>query len=163
MSTIEVDWPGSHDAADDASFVMAMLEAGYDEGPLLVVPCDPARSPSFRAAGGPQVFKDTSHYIAHLVAHEGQLSGDRWVGLVRGSERENGTAALAALTHLRDAIAPRKRRRSASPAALDYSAYSDNPGFSGELRIVHVGEYADEVHAAFPALANGTVEIGTFR
>ncbi len=157
MRTVTIDWPVSHDAADGEDAIMGSLEAGYDEGPLIVLPWGPGGPGRGRPGSGPLVFADASDYLAHLAMHGDEVSGERSVGLVRGSARENGEAALAALAALRDKVPaagrrPRPSGRVAQPPAADYASYAGTPALADEVRVEHIGEGLDDVRRRFPSL-----------
>jgi hypothetical protein len=94
--------------------------------------------------------------------HGDEVSGERSVGLVRGSACENGEAALAALVALRDRMPAAKRRarpigRNAQLPALDYAAYVGFPVIADAFRVEHVGEGLEDVSRRFPAIVDGAV------
>jgi hypothetical protein len=160
-TTITIDWPCSHDASDGDDAIMQSLEAGYDEGPLIVVPWGRPGRGWGRPAGDALVFADASQYLAHLAMHADEVSGERSVGLVRGSACRNGEAALAALVGLRGQLSgaaqpPRGPGRARRPEPLNYAAYAGTPVFDGEVRVEHVGEGLDDARSRFPAIREGT-------
>lgn len=163
MREIEIDWACSHDATDDESMIMGLLEAGGDEGPLIILPWSshPGRS---NRSDEVEVFENALHYVAHLAMHEADGPGERFVGLVRGEDRKNGDEALAALLHLKRTLVRRpsspRGRRKRTGAESGRWAYTGVPGFTGPLRIVHAGEYAEDVRRAWSGLADGVVEVG---
>ena len=98
-----VFWPWSHDGGDDPSQIQSELEAGGDEGPLLIVPCRLTR-------GGPRpyvtthIYRDVHSYLAQLAVGEEHCEGERWIGLVQGTFRTNEASGLFALSHFKELI-----------------------------------------------------------
>lgn len=143
--------------SDHPGDILAQIEAGYDEGPLLIVPAlarpvggRPAR---VRACA----FRTAADYLAHLAFHADALEGERWVGIVRGAAKTNGETALAALQHIVARLAEigsAKRRRLPS-GRLEYATAS-RIHVQRETEIRQNGEAREEVLFAFPRLADIT-------
>lgn len=153
--TVTIDWTLSHDVTDKSEWIMSTLEAGYDEGPLIVVEAiarPPGRRPGRATAW---IFQDCSWYLAHLAYHADDLSGERWVGIVRGTARANGPTALSALRYVQAAIAPPQRRpltlsRRPQPSIPNYSVVESFEPLSEPISIEHVGEGKSDVIFALP-------------
>ena len=154
MKTVTIDWPTSHHCDDDHDQVRQQLEAGGDEGPLLVVPMK--ESGTGRARAKCQIFRDVDSYVGHLAMGEveGDAEGERWVGLIRGSFHNNETEGLASLYYLKGLLDPKtKRRRLKNPAATNDHFVMIGPFTSeGVQTIENLGDGFDEVSTAFPAL-----------
>lgn len=72
MGTITIDWTPSHDVGDGEDAIMNSLEAGYDEGPLIVVPWDRGRPGLAGARAGALVLAHaaTSHAPCESLSHK---------------------------------------------------------------------------------------------
>jgi hypothetical protein len=153
--SIRIEWPYSHDRGDRD--IQSQLEAGGDEGPLLVLSAERSSSPgSVKVIG---VFLNVDWYLASLVDDDEVTPRERWVGLVRGSDRDNGDAAVASLQRLALALAPTRKSRpvrgSLARAAVDktpYGALTEAAEFDGSITIENSGEAFDDVVAAYPML-----------
>lgn len=153
-TTIRIDWPYSHDCGD--ADIQSQLEAGSDEGPLLVLSAERSSSPrSVKVIG---VFCNVDWYLASLVDDEEATTRERWVGLVRGSERNNGDAAVAALQRVALAIEParkpRRTRSSRSQEPVEKTPYAvTNPvDFEGSITVENGGDGFNDVVQAHPAM-----------
>lgn len=157
---VVVDWPFSHDALDDFEQIRCTLEAGGDEGPLLIL-VSPRPSPRWTPAE-PLIFKDVDCYIAFLASDDDRLADERWAGLVRGSARDNGPLALAALDALKSLVPARRKKRPGTRRELEPPPPTHVPVYAPlrgpfpsarDLVVVSVGEGWRDVADAFPALS----------
>lgn len=154
-TVIQIDWPISHDHEDFN--IREQLEAGGDEGPLLVLSAEGRRRPGRERFVA--IFRNVDWYIASLVEQADNAPRERWVGLVRGSDRENGDAAVAALQRMAQRLAPKVARRPKSTGSQDrdqvsvtYGAFTDTVDWEGDLAIENQGDGFDDVSRMYPAL-----------
>lgn len=154
-TVIQIDWPSSHDHEDFN--IREQLEAGGDEGPLLVLSPEGRRRPGREQFVA--IFRNVDWYIASLVEQTDNSPRERWVGLVRGSERENGDAAVAALQRLAHRLALKVARRPKSIESQDrdqvsvtYGALTDAVDWDGDLAIENHGDGFDDVSRMYPVL-----------
>lgn len=155
MIRVTIEWSYPHHPGDGYDMIASHLAAGYDEGPLLIVPVG-GRS---RPGRGPEVlmFADVQSYLAHIAAHEGDLEGDRWAGLVRRAAREDPAPLLAALDHVKQLIGParpgpKSRLGRALPPAPDHAVLTGPFSTKSDLVIWNIGDGFPDIAAAFPAL-----------
>lgn len=154
-TTIQIDWPISHDYED--SDIREQLEAGGDEGPLLVLSAKGSRRLDREQLVA--IFRNVDWYMASLVEHKDNVPRERWVGLVRGSDQENGDAAIAALQRLANQISPKMTQRAKSIGSRDrdqisvvYGALTDAVDWDGNLAVENRGEGFDDVSRMYPSL-----------
>ncbi|WP_375398137.1 hypothetical protein [uncultured Sphingomonas sp.] len=152
-TAIQIDWPISHDYEDFN--IREQLEAGGDEGPLLVLSAEGRRRPGREQFVA--VFRNVDWYIASLE-HDGNVPRERWVGLVRGSDRENGDAAIVALQRLAhrllSKVAQRPKpigSRDRDQVSIAYGALTDAVDWDGDLAIENRGEGFANVSRMYPA------------
>ncbi len=156
MITITVEWSDPHHPADGYNMIASHLAAGYDEGPLLVVPAVSRSGPGH----GPEalMFEDVSAYLAHVMEHGDELKDDRWVGLVRSIEGGDRSHGRAAIYHLKQLLGPRRpnRRRPGRMAGAKPLDYAVLPGpFVSDVDIIveNIGDgFRYGIAEAFPAL-----------
>lgn len=141
-TVIQIDWPLSHDHED--CNIREQLEAGGDEGPLLVLSAGGQRRPGREQFVA--IFRNVDWYIASLGEEADNAPRERWVGLIRGSQRENGDAAVAALQRMAHRLAPKVARRPKSIGLQDrdhvsvaYGALTDIVDWDGDLAIENHG------------------------
>ncbi len=153
---VRIDWPHSHDCSDYD--IQTQLEAGGDEGPLLVLSAGGRRGP--RSNGLVAVFPNVECYLARLNGDADDFPRERWVGLVRGSDRENGVAAVAALQRMADIVAPRSRvskprsrfAHKTAKVVPDW-ALSEAVIYDGPIEIENCGEGFEDVGISYPVLS----------
>lgn len=154
--TIRIDWPYSHDCGD--ADIQSQLEAGGDEGPLLALSAE--RSSNRRSVKVIGVFRNVDWYLASLVDDEEEATPrERWVGLVRGSERDNGEAAVAALQRIAIALSPTRKfgrtRSSQSQESVEKTpngAVTKPVAVEGLIAVENVGDGFDDVVQAHPTM-----------
>lgn len=153
---VRIDWPYSHDCGDGD--IRMQLEAGGDEGPLLVLSND-GRGGSGRG-GLVAVFRNVDWYLASLIDGEADFPRERWVGLVRGSERENGEAAVAALQRIANLVGSsrrtgkvRSRFNREGVKAVPNGALTDPVVFDQPVTVENYGDGFDDVARAYPMLS----------
>ncbi|WP_419809062.1 hypothetical protein [Sphingomonas sp.] len=154
-TAIQIDWPISHDYEDFN--IREQLEAGGDEGPLLVLSAEARRRPGREQFVA--VYRNVDWYIASLVEQDGNVPRERWVGLVRGSDRENGDAAIVALQRLAHRLLPKVAQRPKRIGSRDrdqlsvaYGALTDIVDWDGDLAIENRGEGFGDISRMYPAL-----------
>lgn len=153
--TIEICWSLSHDCHDDD--VERQLEAGRDEGPLLVLSAEQSsRCGAARVIG---VFRNIGWYQASLVADDDAAHRERWVGLVRGVERDNGDKAVAALQCVARTVSPGRSTRNRGRARslngvgkAPYGAVTETIELEVSATVVNCGDGFREVARAYPAI-----------
>lgn len=157
MTEITIDWCSAHNVQEwdgDPDWVAQQLEAGFDEGPLIVVPEPRPGGPKTI----PQIFRDVSTYISHLACYRDQLDGERWIGLVRGwdsLEHENVLAAIYKLGVLSASKPVRPmpfRDKSKASPPMDYQVLAGPFKQTTRVMIDHQGEGLDEVLVHYPTL-----------
>jgi hypothetical protein len=165
--TITIEWSDTHHPGDGYDMISSHLAAGYDEGPMLVV----IAHPPVRPGGRPEavIFADVQSYLAHVATYEGELEGERWVGLVRNVKGGDTSHALAALDHLKKLVGPARpgggsrvgparpgggprRGRGGSAAAHDYLVLRGPFVSDADLAIRNMGDGFIEIAHAFPTL-----------
>lgn len=155
---IQVQWFGTHHAQDAENLIRSHLEAGGDEGPLLIVPWGSRAGRSLKSGQQPTLFKDVDCYIAHLTAHSDTVEGDRWAGLVRGVRQNDRALALGVMARIAKLIAPHPPRphrgpsRRPRPPAEDYAVLVGPHPLSADIEVENFGDGFDEISATFPAL-----------
>ena len=153
---VEIYWPYSHDRGDDN--IEYQLEAGGDEGPLLVIPARRRTKPGSPTAIG--VFKNVDWYLSSLAFNDdADVSRERWVGLVRGSDRANGDAAVAALQRLAHNLSTTRKvrlgplgHRGKTVSSVPEGALTELIAFDGSIMIKNDGEGFKDVARVYPAL-----------
>jgi hypothetical protein len=157
MIQILLEWTPSHHPGDGRGTIESHLAAGLDEGPLLVVGCDLGRRP--RGRGDALIFADVNNYLSHLAIYDGELADERWVGLVRESRADQATA-LAALFQIKERVTPARTPKLNRPGGreprkvFDYAVLIGPHITTEAFKIVSTGDGANEVAAAFPAMAD---------
>lgn len=102
-ATLLISWPEAHHPGDGTSLIEQSMEAGLDDGPLLVLPLDRGRGPK-KPHFVPTIFPEVVHYLAHLSEYADDLGGERCLAIVQhGADRD---VALAFLMHLQQLAAP---------------------------------------------------------
>jgi len=153
---IRIDWPYSHDCGD--ADIQSQLEAGGDEGPLIALSAQ--GSSNRRSVKVICVFRNVAWYLASLVdGDEEATPRERWVGLVRGSERDNGEEAVAALQRIALAIAATTKTgrtqssRSQEPVQKTPNGAVTKPvEFQGLITVENFGDGFDDVVRAYPKI-----------
>lgn len=155
---IRIDWPYSHHCGD--ADIQSQLEAGGDEGPLIALSAQ--SSSNRRSVTVICVFRNVAWYLASLVdddEDEEATPRERWVGLVRGSERDNGDAAVAALQRIALAIAATTKTgrtrssRSQEPVEKTPNGAVTKPvDFEGLIAVENFGDGFDDVVRAYPKI-----------
>lgn len=157
MIEITIDWCDGHNVQDwdgDPDWIGQHLEAGYDQGPLLVIP-EPRPG---RPKPVPLLFQNVSTYISHLAIYKDQLDGERWIGLVRECEPSEVEDVLAAMHKLGVMSAGSLTRpmpfRVKSPISppMDYQVLTGPFKQSKRVMIDHQGEGLDELLRYYPTL-----------
>ncbi|WP_300974507.1 hypothetical protein [Sphingomonas sp. LHG3406-1] len=156
-----VDWSGVHEPTDGPDPLAQHLNAGRDEGPLLVIP---ALSSRRRRVEG-KIFADLIAYEKHLLRYEedvridrsGTLSAPRWTGLVRRNRADSEARALSAIYGLKTLLAPpvqtvfhppRARLRSTQ----DYQVMPGPYRADRDILIENIGDGFEDMRRAFPGL-----------
>ena len=154
---VRIDWPHSHDCGDGD--IQMQLEAGGDEGPLLILSNE--GQSRFRSGRLVAVFRNVDWYLASLIDGEANFPRERWVGLVRGSERENGKAAVAALQRIANLVGSsrstgkiRSRFSREGLKATPNGALTDLVIFDQSVTIENYGDGFGDVARAYPALSS---------
>jgi hypothetical protein len=166
MDNFSIRWVGTVHTGDDFELILQTLEAGRDEGPLILAPRASFRTPSsdtnrnYRSL----VFENPDWLGAHLAEHRNDLNHEIWLGICQEVPREKRDLATAALWHfavLLDDLAKRNKRRPRPARAaaieenlkpLDYGTVGTAPISSFKAVLSHSGEAFDDVAAAHGAL-----------
>ncbi|MBO9380884.1 hypothetical protein GG804_29475 [Sphingomonas histidinilytica] len=168
MDSFTIRWMESMHTGDDFSFINQTLEAGLDEGPLILAPQKARRTPpsgmqqDYRAL----VFVNPDWLAAHLVEHQEELSHEFWLGICQDVPRERRETAESALWHfakLLDDLSGRNRKRPRPAKAalsnensrpLTYGSVTDPTISNFEAVLEQVGDGFDAValaHKSLPA------------
>lgn len=164
LPKITVQW-STHEPTDDHYAIATALEAGYDEGPLMVFPNVDRRSARRHA---PMIFEELNSYLIHLSKYEDQLRSEyagrsipsRWTALIRRKSADDKTRGLAAIYALKELLWPSRPRPPAQRMPAGNGALQDKLVLAGpfepdtELIIENIGDDLIQLFAAFPMLAD---------
>lgn len=166
MNKVVIQWFLPHHPKDGYDRIQSELEAGGDEGPLLVIP----DSYSYRShlSGEPLlIFEDIDSYFLHLMLYENEDIGEQWVALVRREGREdNRNHNLAAIHHIKELLTPKRRfkntvaRRRNAPPPRDYRVLAGS-FFADEDLLIENISFDWIVQETFPQFEEEMVVLGT--
>jgi hypothetical protein len=157
VEQIVIEWSESHHANDDEAFIRSHLDAGRDEGPLIVIPYS-SKGPSRGPKQAAQIFENVDRYISHLQHHADELNDERWVGLVRGVSRDQKEGVLAVLYGIAQIVAPPPRSRhspgrsKSSEKVADYQVLVGPFKSENVITVTHSGDGLAELLTRFPAI-----------
>lgn len=168
MKKFTLRWIGSMHTGDEFELILQALEAGLDEGPLVVAPQPPSRGSGQRKASHyrAQVFENPDWLRAHFAEHSDDLDNEFWIGICENIDRRHQGTATAALWHfsrLLDELAGRYKVRSKpshsapegqNDSQLTYGAITSSPQDSFVAILDNVGEAFAEVsrmHRGLPS------------
>jgi len=165
MDNFSIRWVGTVHTGDDFELILQTLEAGRDEGPLILVPRASFRTPSsgtnrnYRSL----VFENPDWLGAHLAEHREDLNHEFWLGICQEVPHGKRDLAAAALWHFaallndlvkRSTRRPRPARAAANKerAPMDYGAIETAPISSFRAILNHTGDAFDDLALAHGAL-----------
>jgi len=105
MERARIRWIEPQHTGDDFGQIKDAMEAGDDEGPIILLPVRQRGRGISKASGRypAQLFENPLWLIAHLVEHANDLDREFWIGICENRERSTD-AVTSGLWHFKELL-----------------------------------------------------------